>query len=130
MRGPRRSRKARLVIRLLAEPSGRGRWRRRATGVLDRWPPPGDGYRTRLIVRSRPTHPDPNSNRGGREPAGARERHIHDTRGPADGRSARRVRRVGLVVVAPFGAVAKSCWSAGTAGPEREPAVRRSEPAN
>src|SRR5207253_8196621 len=42
------------------------------------------GHSSRLIVRSRPTRPDPNSNRGGWEPAGARVRHIHDTRGPAD----------------------------------------------
>ena len=42
-------------MRLLAESSGFGRWRRRATGVQDRWSPSRKGYRTRLTVRSRPT---------------------------------------------------------------------------
>jgi len=44
-------------MRLLAEPSGIGRWRRRATGVVDRWSPSRKGYRTRLTVRPRPTSP-------------------------------------------------------------------------
>ncbi len=42
-------------MRLLAESSGFGRWRRRATGVRDRWSPSREGYRTRLTVRPRPT---------------------------------------------------------------------------
>jgi hypothetical protein len=42
-------------VRLLAESSGFGRSSRRATGVLDRWPPSREGYRTRLTVRPRPT---------------------------------------------------------------------------
>lgn len=42
-------------MRLLAESSGFGRWRRRATGVVDRWSPSREGYRTRLTVRPRPT---------------------------------------------------------------------------
>ena len=42
-------------MRLLAEPSGNGRWRRRATGVADRWSSSRKGYRTRLTVRPRPT---------------------------------------------------------------------------
>jgi hypothetical protein len=42
-------------LRRLAEPSGIGRWRRRATGVEDRWSPSRKGYRTRLTVRPRPT---------------------------------------------------------------------------
>src|SRR5260370_22468595 len=43
--------------RRLAEPSGIGRWRRRATGVPDRWSPSRKGHRTRLTVRPRPTYP-------------------------------------------------------------------------
>jgi len=42
-------------MRLLAEPSGNGRWRRRATGVADRWSSSRKGYRTRLTRRPRPT---------------------------------------------------------------------------
>jgi hypothetical protein len=69
--------------------SGDGRGLRRPSGTLTsrrrgECPAEVAGHSSRLIVRSRPTHPDPNSNRGGWEPAGARERHIHDTRGPAD----------------------------------------------
>jgi hypothetical protein len=69
--------------------SGDGRGLRRPSGTWSsrrqrEYPAEVAGHSSRLIVRSRPTHPDPNSNRGGSEPAGARGRHIHDTRGPAD----------------------------------------------
>ena len=57
-------------MRLLAEPSGIGRWRRRATGVVDRWSPSRKGYRTRLTRRSRPTTPSRIQNSSSDWPSG------------------------------------------------------------
>src|SRR5262245_12669913 len=66
-------------MRLLAEPSGIGRWRRRATGAADRWSPSCKGYRTRLTVRPRPTAAKFNTTRGSMNQSAARGVASHPT---------------------------------------------------